>query len=139
MESTASKLTVLFEEPFWVGVYERSSNGRYEVCKITFGAEPKDCEVYAFLLKNWSRLRFSPPVETAAPGEKRMNPKRMRRIVQKQLQAAGVGTKAQQALKLQQEQGKKARKTYSREKREAEQARRFSLKQEKRKEKRRGH
>ena len=36
-----SSLTVFFEDPFWVGVYERTDGGRYEACKITFGAEPK--------------------------------------------------------------------------------------------------
>lgn len=37
-----STLTILFEPPFWVGLYERVDGGKYEVCKITFGAEPKD-------------------------------------------------------------------------------------------------
>lgn len=51
-----SSLTIMFEAPFWIGVYERYDDGQYEVCKITFGAEPKDYEVYEFLLKNWSKL-----------------------------------------------------------------------------------
>ena len=38
---TVSKLTVYFEEPFWVGVFERMENGKLSVCKVTFGAEPK--------------------------------------------------------------------------------------------------
>ena len=46
-----SSLTILFEAPFWIGLYERMDNGKYEVCKITFGSEPKDYEVYEFLLK----------------------------------------------------------------------------------------
>ena len=58
-----STLTVFFENPFWVGVYERIDGDRYEVCKITFGAEPKDYEVWDFLLKNWSKLKFSPPIK----------------------------------------------------------------------------
>lgn len=44
-------LTILFEDPFWIGLYERFDEDKYEVCKITFGAEPKDYEVYEFLLK----------------------------------------------------------------------------------------
>lgn len=32
------------------------------MCKVTFGAEPKDYEVYDFVLKNYYRLRFSPAV-----------------------------------------------------------------------------
>ena len=31
------KLTVYFDEPFWVGVFERCDNGKLSVCKITFG------------------------------------------------------------------------------------------------------
>ena len=51
-----SNLTILFEAPFWIGLYERTDNGKYEVCKITFGSEPKNYEVYEFLLKNWHKL-----------------------------------------------------------------------------------
>lgn len=40
--SVKSSLTVMFEAPFWIGVYERFDEGYYEVCKITFGSEPKD-------------------------------------------------------------------------------------------------
>lgn len=139
MEKTISKLTVLFEEPFCVGVFERECGGRYEVCKVTFGAEPKDYEVYAFLLKNYERLRFSPSLAAGASAERRINPKRMQREINKQLDGIGIGTKAQQALKLQQEQGKLERKVRSRRQREAEEARQFALRQEKRKEKHRGH
>ncbi len=139
MEKTISKLTVFFEEPFWVGVCERECSGRYEVCKITFGAEPKDYEVYDFMLKNYDRLRFSPSLEAEVVADKRINPKRMQRKINKQLDSAGIGTKAQQALKLQQEQGKLERKVRSRQQREAEQERQFELRQEKRKEKHRGH
>lgn len=42
--STKSSLTILFESPFWIGLYEHIDNNKYEVCKITFGAEPKDYE-----------------------------------------------------------------------------------------------
>ena len=40
--SVKSSLTVMFEAPFWIGVYERFDEGYYEVCKITFGSEHKD-------------------------------------------------------------------------------------------------
>lgn len=133
-----SSLTILFEAPFWIGLYERESNGHYEVCKITFGAEPKDYEVYDFLLKNWSELKFSPSVEMTVAVEKHVNPKRMKRIIAKQLDHSGIGTKAQQALKIQQEQGKIERKTRSREQREEEKQRQFELREEKLKKKHRG-
>lgn len=109
-----SKLTILFEAPFWVGLYERSEAARYEVCKITFGAEPKDYEVYEFMLQNWSRLEFSPVLAAGTVPERRINPKRMQRSIRSQLQERGIGTKAQQALQLQREQNKQERRTRTR-------------------------
>ena len=137
MDKVSGKLTVFFDAPFWVGVFERVSDGKLSVCKITFGAEPKDYEVYDFVLKNYYRLRFSPAVATAVK-ETGHNPKRVQREVRKQVQNIGIGTKSQQALKLQQEQLKTQRKTMSQKQREAEKQRQFELKQQKRNEKHRG-
>lgn len=134
-----SSLTVLFEEPFWVGILERSDGKRYEVCKIVFGAEPTDGEVYEFLLKNYNRLRFSRPVKTEPIPERKINPKRMQRIIKKQTGNTGVGTKAQQALALEREQNKLEKKTKSREQKEVEKEIRFEQKQQKKKEKKKGH
>ena len=133
----SSKLTVYFDDPFWVGVLERIENGKLSVCKVTFGAEPKDCEVWAFVLKNYSQLKFSPAVSvTVKKGTS--NPKRLQREARKQAALPGVGTKARQALQLQREENKLIRKTISRQQREAEKQRLFELKQQKRKEKHKG-
>lgn len=132
-------LTVLFEPPFWIGLYERTDGDKYEVCKITFGAEPKDYEVYDFLLNNWHRLRFSPPVTVDETIERRINPKRMQREINKQLQVREIGTKAQNALKLQHEQLKTERKIRTREEKALEKERQFTLRQEKKKAKHKGH
>lgn len=139
MEKTVVRLTVLFEPPFWVGLWEREWRGKYEVCKTTFGAEPKDHEIYDFTLKNYGKLRFFPSAQWQGIVENHGNPKRLQREIHKQMRDTGMGTKAQQALKLQQKQGKTVRKELSREKRETEQERRFLLHQRKRKEKHRGH
>ena len=40
---------LLMSISFWVGVFERVSEGKLSVCKITFGAEPKDYEIYDFV------------------------------------------------------------------------------------------
>ena len=133
-----SRLKILFENPFWIGLFERIDGDKYEVCKITFGAEPKDYEVYEFLLKNWHKLKFSPPVKTEEIEERKINPKRMQREINSQLENKGIGTKARQALKLQHEQGKLERKVKSREQKEAEKERQFALRQEKKKAKHRG-
>ena len=137
MDKVSGKLTVFFEGPFWVGVFERVSDGKLSVCKVTFGAEPKDYEIYDFVLKNYFRLRFSPAVATNVK-EAGRNPKRVQREVRKQVQNTGIGTKSQQALKLQQEQLKTERKIVSWKQRELERQRHFELKQQKKKEKHRG-
>lgn len=137
MDKISETLRVLFEEPFWIGIFERVSDGKLSVCKVTFGAEPRDCEVNDFILKNYCRLRFSPAV-AAAVKETKQNPKRMQREVHRQMENSDIGTKSQQALKLQKEQMKTERKIISREQKEAEKQRQFELKQQKRKEKHRG-
>lgn len=138
MEDRVGKLTVYFENPFWVGVFERTENGALTACKVTFGAEPKDCEVWEYVLKNYGRLSFSPPVE-AAVGRRAANPKRLQRQTRRQIDESGVGTRAQQALQRQREAHRLERRTMSREQREAEKQRQFDLSQQKRKEKHRGH
>lgn len=134
---TTIGLTVFFEEPFWVGVFEGVWEGKLSVCKITYGPEPKDYEIYDFILKNYYHLRFSPAMETDVK-ENSHNPKRIQREVRKQVQNTGIGTKSQQALKLQQEQWKTERKQMSRGQKEAEKQRQFELKQQKKKEKHKG-
>ena len=131
------KLTVYFEEPFWVGVFERTEDGRLSVCKITFGAEPKDYEVWNFILKHYGELKFSPAV-AAEQKQTADNPKRRQRNAKKLLQQSGVGTKAQRALQKQREAQKTERRQQSRAEREAEKERQFALKQQKRKEKHKG-
>lgn len=139
MGNSVSSLTVFFEDPFWVGVYERQDGEKYEASRIVFGHEPKDNEVYEFMLRNWNKLKFSPAVEADAVSQKSISPKRMNRLINRQLSANGVGTKAQQALKLQYEQSKLERKASSRQKREEEKDRQFELRKMKRKEKHKGH
>lgn len=137
MDSSSVKLTVFFEEPFWIGVFERIENGKLSVCKVTFGAEPKDYEVWEFVLRYYYQLKFSPSVDVVVKKEV-TNPKRVQREARKQSASSGIGTKSQQALQLQREEIKLERKTISREQREAEKQRQFELKQQKRKEKHRG-
>ena len=138
MNKVSEKLTVYFEEPFWGGVFERIEDGKLSVAKVTFGAEPKDYEVQEYIQKYYFSLKFSPAVDTVVKDIKR-NPKRMQREAKKQMQETGIGTKSQQALKLQQEQNKQERKVRSREKKETDELRMFELKQQKKREKHRGH
>jgi len=138
MEDVCGKLTVFFEDPFWVGVFERIEGGRLSACKVTFGGEPKDYDVLRYVLDHYHELAFSPPVVSEVR-ERADNPKRRQRAAAREMQPAGVGTKSQQALQAQRELMKAERKTISREARELEAQRRFELRQQKKKEKKRGH
>ena len=106
MDTVSCSLTVLFEDPFWVGVYERVDSGRYEASRIVFGAEPKDYQVYAWLLKNGHRLRFSPALTGERVVSRPVNPKRAQREIARAMAGTGVSTKAQAALQLEREQNK---------------------------------
>ena len=99
MDKVNGKLTVYFEEPFWVGVFEHVENGRLTVAKVTFGAEPKDYEIQEYIQRYYFSLKFSPAVNIVVKETKR-NPKRTQREAKKQMQETGIGTKSQQALKL---------------------------------------
>ena len=137
MEETSLSLTVYFEEPFWRGLYERRQEGRYEVCKVTYGAEPKDGQIYAMILGDWAQLVFVPsePAESKRLGK---NPKRRKRQVAKDLKKPALGTKAQQALKAWQKQQADEQKKAAHQREEASQAERFAKKQAKRKARRKG-
>ena len=114
MDKVNGKLTVYFEEPFWVGVFERIEDGKLSVAKATFGAEPKDYEVQEYIQKYYFSLKFSPAVET--------DPRILKEIRNgcSENKKADAGKrhrwKLQQALKLQQEQNKQEHKEKSRKK-----------------------
>ena len=114
MEQGYARITVCFEAPFWIGVLEREWGGTLEVCKIVFGAEPRDYEVYVVLVSHWARRKAGQQLR------------------------GGVGTRAQQAIALQREQNKRERREDRRRRDEAEEARRFQLRRQKKKEKHRG-
>ncbi|MDP4144266.1 MAG: YjdF family protein [Bacillota bacterium] len=132
------KLTVLFEGAFWVGIFQKSYQNKYEVAKVVFGSEPKDYEVYDFILKNYGELKFT----NSLPLEEDkiiINPKRQLREIKKEVQLKGIGTKAQLAMKLQQEANKVERKKLSKEFKEEEKRKKFELRQQKKKLKHNGH
>jgi hypothetical protein len=136
------KLTVFFEEMFWVGVFERSSGEIYEISKVTFGPEPKDYEVYDFILKNFAKLNFGKvnlTNEVSSLKNKSINPKRLQRKIKKETQTIGLGTKAQIALKLQHESNKLIRKVLTKEEKELAKDKKFELRQQKKLSKHKGH
>lgn len=136
----SGQLTVFFESPFWVGVFERSYAGKIEVCKVTFGSEPKTVEIYEFVNREYHKLPFSKAIDDDTDSvHKRINPKRLQRQIRKMTEEGGVRTKAQEAMRLQREAQKIERKKKTKSKREAEKKLAYQMKQEKKKQKKRGH
>jgi hypothetical protein len=134
MEKITGKLTIFFDNPFWVGVFERVEGNKLSVCRVVFGAEPKDYEVYDFILRNYINLKFSSSIEVEIKKEN-YNPKKLQREARNQSKQVGISTKSQLALQQQREEMKLERKTESKQRRKLEKERKFELKQEKRKQK----
>lgn len=136
------KVTVLLENSFWVGLFERSDNEGYAVARKIFGGEPTDAELYEFVLTHFDELKFTEPKEFRLV-IKRKNPKRVQREVRHEMKKAKKGlpnvTHAQEVLRLELEKNKKLKKVISRTDKEAQQEERFHQKQEKKKKKQRGH
>jgi hypothetical protein len=137
MVKLESRFTVLYEEPFWIGVSERLENGKLTVAKHVFGAEPSMAEIYEFVLDHSYYLKYSPPVDADMKKEHK-NPKRRQREAHKMVAQKGIGTKSQQALQMQREENKIERKQISKDQKEAEKQRRFEMKRQKKRAKHRG-
>jgi len=58
MDRVNGRLIVYFEDPFWVGVFERVIDKKLSAAKVTFGAEPKDIEMLEFINRNYYHLHF---------------------------------------------------------------------------------
>ena len=132
-----NRLTVYFEDPFWVGVFERRTGGTVSACKVTFGAEPRDREVLSFVLREYDRLEFGPGVKDCG---RTVTPTyaKLKKLARREVERKGVGTKSQQALQAQRELQAVERKQRSRQRREAEKDRLYEMKRQKRREKHRG-
>ncbi|WP_238882051.1 YjdF family protein [Clostridium sp. YIM B02551] len=137
--NTEIKLTVYFQEPFWVGVFEKSEGDKLSVARVVFGSEPKDYEVYEYILRNYKALKFSISLQIEKEIVRAINPKRLQRKLKKEIQVEGIGTKAQEVMKLQYETQKEERRHRRKEYRKEIEEKKFIKKQEKKKQKKKGH
>jgi hypothetical protein len=135
------RLTVLFEDPFWVGIFERSSPDGYSAARLVLGAEPADADLYQIVLQRFIGLRFSQPsTELATDGPPReINFKRRQRQARILQVQARPGARARQALHAELERNKKTRKETGKAEQDALESHKFHVRQEKHKEKHRGH
>lgn len=136
------KATILLEKSLWVGIFERTDKKNYAVARIIFGKEPTDPELYNFILTHYDELNFSAPQDFNLI-IKRMNPKRLKRAVRKEVEKTKKTQKktshAQEVLRTELERNKKIRKSVSKAEKEQAEKRKFQLRQQKKKRKQQGH
>ena len=137
MEIVSIGLTVYFEGGFWHGLFEQAYRESYQVCRVTFGQEPKDDEILEFIQTQFTQLSFS-PAAIVKQHVKIKNPKRLQRAVKKQVKQK-VSSKSQELLQLQYEERKKISKHQSSVQKQLLKQEKFERKQQKRREKHKGH
>lgn len=136
------KATIFFEKRFWVGSFERTDKEGYSIARHIFGAEPSDPEIHEFILNHYHELKFGEAKEVTIEIQ-RMNPKRVQREVRREMARIKETTKpstlAQDYMREELEKKKKEKRSISSVEKQIRKDEQFSLKQEKRKEKHRGH
>lgn len=130
-------LKVFFDESFWVGIFEFKHQGIFFASRVVFGAEPKEMEIYDLILKQFHTLKYSPAIIFEKKRET-SNYKRKQRSLRKEIKIHGVGTKSQQALKLQRELIMNTKHTHQQELKKHDKEKKFALKQLKKKAKHKG-
>jgi len=135
------QLTVFFDCPFWVGVFEVTCDHTFRICRVVFGSsEPKDYEVYQYINERYYALNFiaaSQDDTTLRP--KPINPKRLQRQINRQLLVQGVSTKSYDTIRAGYEAHKVERKRERTQQKKSRKDRLFQMKQQKKLEKRKGH
>ena len=137
-----SETTIVFEDPFWVAIFEQYRNGYYSVAREVIGtSEPQGSELVLFFRKlDYENLKFTLPVKGETINNKKLRFKRQ----MKQIRTAQFSgqkytfTKAHALIKVNQTALKEEKKKESRVIREEEKREKFTLKQQKKKEKQKG-
>jgi hypothetical protein len=136
------KATIFFERQFWVGSFERTDKEGYTVARHIFGGEPSDIEIHQFVLEHYHELKFGQAKQITVQIH-RMNPKRLQREVRREMEklkeTSKPSTLAQDYMREELEKNKKTKKSLTSAEKQARKDQQFSLKQEKKKEKHRGH
>lgn len=136
------KATIFFDKRYWVGTFERTDKAGYAVAQHIFGAEPTNPEVYEFVLNHYQELKFGKPKEFTLE-IKRINPKRVQKEVRREMERMKETTKpstfAQDYMREELEKKKLQKVHQSSAEKQAHKEGQFALKQQKKKEKQRGH
>ncbi|MDO6572938.1 DUF2992 family protein [Staphylococcus pasteuri] len=134
------ELSVFHDGQFYVGLVEYKAGSKSKFAKFTFGTEPDDEEIFYFietyLLSIIEKTKTS---VTTKKKKRKVNPKRLQRQVAKEQKMPKDFTKAQIAIKEEQELNKKLSKKRSKAKKDFTKERKRQIKKNKAKEKHKGH
>lgn len=138
-------LTIYFNGQYWCGLIEYvDENNQWVVREHIFGPEPKHEDVFHFihhilpnlLQEQW--LAQNECDEQRTP-QKKISPKRMQRMINKEKQKKTLSSKSQDAIRLQHEAKKQIAKKNRKERKERYLKEQFEKKQAKKREKHKGH
>lgn len=136
-------LTIYFDGQYWSGLVEyRDAQEHLRVYRHVFGRKPSNQDIYTFIyetLPNILEKDWHSEIKSEKDERKRISPKRMQRIVQKQKNKPVLSTKAQQAMTEQREAMKLERKQSHKRRKLEEKQVIFEKNQQKRHEKKKGH
>lgn len=137
---TEGSFTVTFENPYWVGVFERFDERGYSAAKIIFGAEPNAEIIHMTILYEYRRLVFSSPTLERLPQTQHVNYKRRQRELSRLLeQKDGITQDASDALNVERKRAAMERKQQAKAAQAVDQAHKFQMQQDRKKEKKKGH
>ena len=122
-------LTVFYEEPYWVGLVERTTDSLVEIGKATFGAEPSNAELTDFVLRKLDTVRLH-----AMSGALRLP-----RLAKPGKDQSSRTQRSLDIYKGELTQRARERKAASRKQAQEEQAEKYVLMREKKKKKKQGH
>jgi len=136
------RLTILFDSPYWIGLLEAESDDLLYAARHIFGSEPSDAEVYDFvqndLLPLMQTMTIGLPIDSA-PTPHHINPKRLQRIIRREVLRTDVPSKAHEAIRLQIEANIKEQLTISRAQRDEKHQHKRDVAAAKAKAKHKGH
>ncbi|MGL5793257.1 MAG: YjdF family protein [Waterburya sp.] len=116
------KLSILFEPPFWIALLEDKRDGLLYVTRHVFGSEPGSEIVYEFVKSSEyqilvERMTVGLCVKTQ---KQRINPKRLRRQIQREKERVGISNHSREVMRIQQEENKKEQQLTSKQERAAQ-------------------
>lgn len=134
------ELSIFHDAQFFIGIVEYKVGNKSKFAKYTFGAEPDDGEILCFI-ENYLLILIE-NTQTSVRTKKRkqkVNTKRLQRQISKEQKMPEDLTRAQLALKEEQELKKKQSKKRNKAKKNAFKERKRKIKKYKAKEKHKGH